>query len=64
MAGAGGRGRTDTLLPEPDFESGASTNSTTPAWTTTPGTRSVRVQAERGYTTSIGDDNADVEEIA
>ncbi len=30
--GAGGRSRTDTLLPEPDFESGASTNSATPAW--------------------------------
>ena len=29
--GAGGRSRTDTLSPEPDFESGASTNSTTPA---------------------------------
>lgn len=29
--GAGGRGRTDTLLPEPDFESGASANSATPA---------------------------------
>ena len=30
-AGAGGRGRTDTLSPEPDFESGASANSATPA---------------------------------
>ncbi len=29
--GAGGRTRTDTLSPEPDFESGASTNSATPA---------------------------------
>ena len=29
--GAGGRNRTDTLSPEPDFESGASTSSTTPA---------------------------------
>ena len=31
VPGAGGRTRTDTLLPEPDFESGASTNSATPA---------------------------------
>jgi hypothetical protein len=31
LAGAGGRSRTDTLSPEPDFESGASTNSATPA---------------------------------
>ena len=30
-SGAGGRNRTDTLSPEPDFESGASTSSTTPA---------------------------------
>ncbi len=30
-AGAGGRARTDTLSPEPDFESGASTSSATPA---------------------------------
>ncbi len=30
--GAGGRNRTDTLSPEPDFESGASTSSTTPAY--------------------------------
>ena len=29
--GAGGRDRTDTLSPEPDFESGASTSSATPA---------------------------------
>src|SRR6516165_5318820 len=29
--GAGGRNRTDTLSPEPDFESGTSTSSTTPA---------------------------------
>ncbi|VTZ26822.1 hypothetical protein MPC4_30048 [Methylocella tundrae] len=29
--GAGGRNRTDTLSPEPDFESGASTSSATPA---------------------------------
>ncbi len=31
MHGAGGRNRTDTLSPEPDFESGASTSSATPA---------------------------------
>lgn len=31
LNGAGGRTRTGTLLPEPDFESGASTNFTTPA---------------------------------
>ena len=31
LYGAGGRNRTDTLSPEPDFESGASTSSTTPA---------------------------------
>ena len=30
--GAGGRTRTDTMSPSPDFESGASTNFTTPAW--------------------------------
>ena len=29
--GAGGRARTGTLFPKPDFESGASTNFTTPA---------------------------------
>ena len=29
---AGGRNRTDTGLPPPDFESGASTSSTTPAY--------------------------------
>lgn len=29
--GADGRNRTGTLLPEPDFESGASTSSATPA---------------------------------
>ena len=28
-----GRARTDTMLPSPDFESGASTNSATPAQT-------------------------------
>ena len=31
LAGAGGRTRTDNLLPEADFESAASTNSATPA---------------------------------
>ena len=31
LCGAGGRSRTDTELPPPDFESGASANSTTPA---------------------------------
>lgn len=30
-AGAGGRTRTDTVSPLPDFESGASTNFATPA---------------------------------
>ena len=30
--GAGGRGRTDTLSPELDFESSASANSATPAY--------------------------------
>ncbi len=30
--GAGRETRTLTLLPEPDFESGASTSSATPAW--------------------------------
>jgi hypothetical protein len=34
--GAGGRNRTDTLLPEPDFESGASTSSATPAYDAAP----------------------------
>lgn len=31
VSGAGGGNRTHTLLPEPDFESGASTSSATPA---------------------------------
>ncbi len=32
LFGAEGGNRTHTLLPEPDFESGASTNSTTSAY--------------------------------
>ena len=31
ICGTGDRGRTDTMLPSPDFESGASANSATPA---------------------------------
>ena len=41
--GAGGRNRTDTLSPEPDFESGASTSSTTPAKSGSPYRRTGRV---------------------
>ncbi len=50
--GAGGRTRTDTLLPEPDFESGASTNSATPARShrgeSTPSAPTSQARAERG----------------